>query len=294
MMLRNLCNWVGCASVVAWVVAFWAMPLASGQSGAGEVAAALSEIPKELVTVNWGEELIEGGVTMVALGILSVAMVAFAIERFLSFRRDGFLPRALLAELEPSFRAGNSEALLASCARYPSTLGRAVAYAVNHRHLEPTLLMQNTGDVVAREIADQEQRATPFAVISALAPLLGLLGTMIGMIEAFKLVEVFGDEGGASLLAGSISKALITTAVGLILAIPSIALYHYFKGRLHAVSQRLEVELEEVFSQWFLRPVVGAGMLPGSGEPTSRASESTAVDEAQETFLEENRPFTEN
>ncbi|MGF1678487.1 MAG: MotA/TolQ/ExbB proton channel family protein [Candidatus Methylacidiphilales bacterium] len=210
-------------------------------------------VHKDLVTVNWGEELIEGGVTMLALGLLSVAMLAFAAERLIMFKTEKFVPPRLLPRLLPLFQEGEYDRILSECKTMPSTLARAVVYAVNHRHLQADMLMQNTSDVVAREMCDQEERCMPFSVIAALAPLLGLLGTMIGMIEAFKLVEVFGDEGGASLLAGSISKALITTAVGLILAIPSIALYYYFKNRLHKVTQKLEIDLEELFSQWFLK-----------------------------------------
>lgn len=210
-------------------------------------------VPKDLVTVNWGEELMEGGVTMIALGLLSVAMLAFAVERLLFFKPDRFVPMGFVQRMFPLFAVADYDQILAMCRSRPSTLSRAITYAVHHRHLQADMLMQNTSDVVAREMSDQEERCMPFSVIAALAPLLGLLGTMIGMIEAFKLVEVFGDEGGASLLAGSISKALITTAVGLILAIPSIGLYYYFKNRLHHITQRLEADLEELFSQWFLR-----------------------------------------
>ena len=75
---------------------------------------------------------------------------------------------------------------------------------------------------------------------------------MIGMIESFKLVEIYGDEGGASMLAGSISKALITTAVGLIIAIPSLGVYHALKYRLNYMGDILEEELEALLNAWLL------------------------------------------
>jgi len=205
-------------------------------------------------TVNWGEELAEGGVTMLFLGGLSVLMLAFAAERLIVLRRRRFVPAKLTAEVKPLFLARRYDAVLERCEASRSTLGRVIAYMTEHRDADPMLLAQSAGDLGARELTDQEARNAPFAVIAALAPLLGLLGTMIGMIEAFKLVEVFGDEGGASLLAGSISKALITTAVGLILAIPAIALYHIFKHRLHVLTQRLEAEVDSLFSAWFVLP----------------------------------------
>jgi len=167
--------------------------------------------------------------------------------------------------------------VLDRCRKSDSTLGRVVAYMTEHRVADPMLLAQSAGDLGARELADQEARNVPFAVIAALAPLLGLLGTMIGMIEAFKLVEVFGDEGGASMLAGSISKALITTAVGLILAIPAITLYHYFKHRLHVVTQRLEAEVDHLFSTWFVLP---QDKQPPASEPKRPAAEPAATKKA--------------
>jgi biopolymer transport protein ExbB len=87
------------------------------------------------------------------------------------------------------------------------------------------------------------------AVIAALSPLLGLLGTMIGMIEAFELVAIYGDEGGASMLAGSIAKALITTAAGLIIAIPAIAAYNYFKHRVNKLTMKLENDVESILDK---------------------------------------------
>ena len=70
--------------------------------------------------------------------------------------------------------------------------------------------------------------------------------------KSFKLVEIYGDEGGASMLAGSISKALITTAIGLIIAIPTLGIYHVVKYRLNCLSDLLEEELEALLNAWLL------------------------------------------
>ncbi|MEX2382474.1 MAG: MotA/TolQ/ExbB proton channel family protein [Opitutales bacterium] len=207
----------------------------------------------ELVRVNWGEEMAEGGFTMLFLGLLSVAMLTFVIERSIHLKKKKFIPEGLPKQVFDLSVEGDYDKILDVCAKKPSTFAGIVTYLIDHHKVDPQLLSQNVGDLAARDIIDQEQRTVPLAVIASLAPLLGLLGTMIGMIEAFKLVEVFGDEGGASMLAGSISKALITTAVGLILAIPSIAAYHYFKHRLHMISREIEIETEKLISAWFLR-----------------------------------------
>ena len=107
-------------------------------------------------------------------------------------------------------------------------------------------------------------------VITAILPLLGLLGTMIGMIESFKLVELYGDEGGASMLAGAISKALVTTAMGLIIAIPSLIIYHFFKARIGGLGNKLEEEIEILINAWFLKQNPDQDY----GEPTNREPSS--------------------
>jgi len=247
---------------------------APADAGAEAPTEIVVEDTMQLVSVDWVQELMEGGATMVFLGLLSVALLAFAAERLITMRIGRFIPPGLADRVRPLFLKREYDAVLRELEKHPSMLSRVIAYMVNHRDADPQLVAQTAGDVGAREIADQEQRTVPFAVIAALAPLLGLLGTMIGMIEAFKLVEVFGDEGGASMLAGSISKALITTAVGLILAIPAIALYHYFKHRVHQIAQQLEATTESLYSDWFVRPATGVnrdGEAKGRTPPRDRA-----------------------
>src|SRR5690606_29994919 len=131
----------------------------------------------------------------------------------------------------PLFAERRYDEIRAECEKQPSAMSEIILHCVDFRSTNFDLIQSGVADIGGRVIVDQEEKCTPLTVIAGVAPLLGLLGTMIGMIEAFKLVEVFGDEGGASLLAGSISKALITTAVGLILAIPAVLGYHWARRR---------------------------------------------------------------
>jgi biopolymer transport protein ExbB len=217
-------------------------------------ASSLIEDPlgSELVQVDWFEEMLEGGVTMVVLGILSVALVAFLLERLLTLRANKFAPRALIDKVKPLFHEEKFDDIRKACDAHPSPAADIIRHCVDYRDTDFELLQTTTSDIGARVVVDQEERCQPLSVIAGVAPLLGLLGTMIGMIESFKLVEVFGDEGGASLLAGSISKALITTAVGLILAIPAVLGYHWSRRRVHHIATALEVESEALLKSWFL------------------------------------------
>ena len=107
-----------------------------------------------------------------------------------------------------------------------------------------------------------------FALLVALVPMLliGLLGTVVGMIEAFGLVALYGDEGGASILSDSISKALITTAAGLIIAAPAIALYFIIKNRIMKLASLVEVEVENVITTLYLEGDSTDMNTPGSKE----------------------------
>ncbi len=218
----------------------------------GSVEEILDPRDNKLVEVDWIEEMLEGGLTMVCLGLLSVALGAFLLERFMTLRRKNFIPPGLLTKVRPLFAHRRYDEILAECAKRKSVMADIITQCVNFRATNFDIVAAGAADIGGRAVIDQEEKCAPLTVIAGVAPLLGLLGTMIGMIEAFKLVEVFGDEGGASLLAGSISKALITTAVGLILAIPAILGFHWARRRVHQVSNTIETETEDLLEIWFL------------------------------------------
>ena len=259
-------------------VAAFAPPLPASAQDAAELG--LSDSEQELVEVDWFEEMLEGGVTMLALGLLSVALVSFAIERLIRLRTRNMVPDGLLAELLPLFHDRQYAKIEKLCEQKPSALADIARFLVAHRKAEPQILLTAAGDLGVRQIVKQDQKCQPFAVIAGIAPLLGLLGTMIGMIESFKLVEVFGDEGGASLLAGSISKALITTAVGLILAIPALIAYHGFKQRSHRIGTQLEEATERLFNAWFLTPRPAAEPTPVARSSARSEAKSHAASDA--------------
>ncbi|MGF1634932.1 MAG: MotA/TolQ/ExbB proton channel family protein [Phycisphaerae bacterium] len=266
-------SWLTRLCTAAWLVAGAAgatlAPAAHGQDLEAPPADGFAA-EVDLVQVNWVEELASGGLTMVALAALSVAMVAFAVERAISVRRARFCPPGLVAAVLPMVQKRQYAKAVQWCGKKPSILSDVISHIITHRNNDMRVIADGAGDLAGREVADQQEKTYPLAVIAALAPLLGLLGTMIGMIEAFKLVEVFGDEGGASMLAGSISKALITTAVGLILAIPSLILFHFFRRRIHGHSIAMEREVDRLLNAMYLK-----------AEPLTDGPGATAAEAAQ-------------
>ena len=93
----------------------------------------------------------------------------------------------------------------------------------------------------------------PLAAVAGLSPLLGLFGTVLGMIESFEMVAIAGSMGDPALLASGISKALVTTAFGLFVAIPALAAYHVFKLRTNYLANVLDREVTDLSSRWLLK-----------------------------------------
>lgn len=203
--------------------------------------------------IDWFRELFKGGATGVVLFILLFVMITIALERLINLRRSRILPREFTRKILPLWREERFDDLADACRRNPSTLARMTEFVVEHRGAPPGLLIQGAADMGNRELMQEQKKAYGLAVIAGLAPLLGLLGTIIGMIESFKLVEIYGDDGGATILAGSISKALITTALGLIIAIPSLGLYHLFRFRIQSIGKELDEEMERLVNAWLLK-----------------------------------------
>lgn len=203
-------------------------------------------------SVSPAERLKQGGNTMIFLLALSVAALSFSLERLVRLRRGVVAPEGLTDQARTLWNQGKYDEILTLCERRPSTLATIIAAFVRHRHCTAQELSMLAGDLAGRDMRRHLQRAYPIAVVATLAPLLGLLGTVVGMIDAFEIVAIAGSLGDASLMAGAISKALVTTAGGLVIAIPALALYHFFKSRTQALTMQLEGDVHEVLTGWFM------------------------------------------
>ncbi len=221
--------------------------------------------------IDWFHEMTKGGATGLVLFALAFVMVTIALERLFNLRTGRVVPPDFTKQVLPLWSKGNFEELKSVCLKNPSTMGRMTSFLVEHRALPAELLIQGASDIGIRELLHEQKRSYGLAVIAGLAPLLGLLGTIIGMIESFKLVEIYGDEGGATILAGSISKALITTALGLIIAIPAMAMYHWFKYKIQVINKTLDEQMEVLINEWLLKSmqVSGASVAVSTKRSTS-------------------------
>jgi biopolymer transport protein ExbB len=201
---------------------------------------------------RWVGLLKEGGLTIPVLLLLSIVGIAFIIERLFQLRRSAIVPRDLVGRVRPLWAKGDYEGILKVCKQSQSTLGNVIAFIVEHRNSSVSDVSVSAGDVAARDLRRHLLRAYPLAVVGTLAPLLGLLGTVSGMVDAFGQIAIAG-LGDVSVLGGSISKALVTTLVGLVVAIPALFAYHFFKSRTNIFGVELEEEATELISDWMMK-----------------------------------------
>jgi biopolymer transport protein ExbB len=204
-------------------------------------------------TASWGDRLKQGGPTAVVQIGLSIFGAGFIFERFARLRRKNLVPDGLADQARQLWREGKFDELEKIAGANPSTLARVIAFIARNRQSPMVEVSEVCGDLVSRELAVQYQRAYPLGIVATLEPLLGLLGMILGMITTFETVAIAGSLGDASQLAGGISEALVTTGLGLAIAIPFLALYHYFKHRTASFGVLLEEQVTSLLSEWLMQ-----------------------------------------
>jgi biopolymer transport protein ExbB len=182
-----------------------------------------------------------GGWFMLPIIACSVVAVAIVLERFWTLQQKRVLPPNIAAqawgwvkdnELDPK----NLQALHQS-----SPLGQVLAAGLAHRYHTRDILKESIEDSGRHVVHELERYLNPLGTIAAISPLLGLLGTVSGMINSFTAITSQG-VGNPTVLAGGISEALITTAAGLIVAIPALIAYRHLRGRIDGLVIQIEKE----------------------------------------------------
>jgi biopolymer transport protein ExbB len=187
-------------------------------------------------------ELIKaGGWLMLPLMACSIAASAIVVERALALRRSRILPQHLVAQVWHQLKSRQLKPDQLKTLREGSPLGRILAAGLTTMNQPREVMMESIEDVGRHEAHNLERFLNTLGTIAAASPLIGLLGTVFGMIEVFNVISVEG-LGKAGALAGGISQALITTAAGLLVAIPSLIGYRYFRRRVDTLVIEMEQE----------------------------------------------------
>ena len=185
------------------------------------------------------EIIYAGGWLMAPIILCSVLALAIIAERTWALRRSNVVPPGVGQQVEDWAARHELDRRHIDQLRSGSAMGRVLAAALVNRHRSRDLIKEAVEDTGRHVVHELERFLNTLGTIAGISPLLGLLGTVIGMIKVFSAILVHG-VGDATQLAGGISEALITTAAGLTVAIPSFFFYRYFKGRVTAYVVSME------------------------------------------------------
>ncbi len=181
----------------------------------------------------------KGGILMIPLAVCSLIAIAVGAERLIVLRRPRIIPAGIADRCDEAIRAGRSADEFREAERSPA--GRLLAAGMEKLGHGTEVVERHIAAEGEHEVHVMHKRLRSLVVITALAPLLGLTGTIFGMIRAFQTVALSSEAlGKAELLARGIYEAMITTAAGLLVAMPTIVLYHYLAGRVEQMAHELD------------------------------------------------------
>jgi len=180
-----------------------------------------------------------GGWLMVPILLCSAVALAIVAERFWTLRPARLAPPNLMPEVRKWLQRGQPDREQLNTLRDHSPLGRILAAGLANAGHGREIMKESIQEAATPVVHDLERFLNTLGSIAAITPLLGLLGTVIGMIDVFTAIMVHGT-GDAARLAGGISQALITTASGLTVAIPAIFFHRFFMRRVDEITLSLE------------------------------------------------------
>ncbi|MGE0623071.1 MAG: MotA/TolQ/ExbB proton channel family protein [Pseudomonadales bacterium] len=182
-----------------------------------------------------------GGWLMVPILLCSIVAAAICVERLWTLQRSRIVPRSLLSQIWSAIKTEDLDAQKLRELRANSPLGQVLAAGVANAKRGREVMKEAMEEAASQVCHDMERYLTSLGIIASISPLLGLLGTVVGMIKVFSALMLEG-AGNANVLAGGISQALITTAAGLSVAIPALMFHRYFLRRIDELVVTMEQE----------------------------------------------------
>ncbi len=216
-----------------------------------------------------------GGWPMVPLLLLGVLALAIVLERFWSLRRNEVLPPGLGQDVRNWAARGKLDPAHLQTLRANSPLGALLAAALDARNRPRDQIRERIEDTGRFLVHRMERFLNALGTIASAGPLLGLLGTVVGMIQMFMGILDHG-VGDVNQLAGGIGKALVCTATGMIVAIPALMFHRYFKGRINGYVIEMEQEASALLDALDGRPSVLATAARAAGQATAPTAPSPA------------------
>jgi biopolymer transport protein ExbB len=241
--------------------------------------------------MNFLELFLKGGIVMWPILLCSLVAVAIIIERFIVLQRSNVDPKHLMAKIRSSLSRNDVIGAVNACAGVNAPVAHIlkagiVKYAQGHTSVKDAIELAGK-----EQVFNLEKRLGLLANIAGLAPMLGFLGTVTGMISAFQVIERLGGNVNPSNLAGGIWEAMITTAFGLIVGIPALGFYNYFVGRVAKFVFQIEQSVEEFLD--FVQSGEATDQTPPSRQPSPARGEHGKKSGAMRTIFSEEDEFFE-
>ncbi len=187
------------------------------------------------------ELMVSGGWVMLPILLCSILAFTIVVERFWALREQKVAPKNLVQQILKlhSQNRINNDAI--EKLHDNSPLGHILAAGLRNMHYDREIMKESIEEAGHQVVLELERYLNTLGTVAAITPLLGLLGTVIGMIKVFAVITSLG-VGDPKVLADGISEALLTTAAGLSVAIPSLMFYRYFSGRVDELLLKMEAQ----------------------------------------------------
>jgi len=199
------------------------------------------------------ELLAAGGPVLILLILLSIYSWALILERFFKFRKNINMSRKLIEFCRHPIHSENYEKVQDACTKEltkDTSASRVIMSILLQRDRSKAELKERATSVIEWEITKLQRKLTILGTLGSITPFIGLFGTVIGVIHAFKdLAAATATAGGASIVAAGIAEALINTAAGLFVAIPAVIAFNYFLSKTNYFGKELENIADEMIFQ---------------------------------------------
>lgn len=193
-------------------------------------------------------ELFQGSITMVVLLVCSIITLAFALERTIYFKRHASSAPKFMKKIGPKIASGDMRSVANSCKDGKSAVERVMLQGVKNVEMARDQLSQRLTTAIELEQVEMERFLNVLGTMSNIAPLLGLFGTVVGIIRAFAAIARTGS-GGSAVVAMGVAEALMTTAAGIVVAVIATVFYNTFVRMIRSRVAQLEDAREEFFAQ---------------------------------------------
>ncbi|MBN1519389.1 MAG: MotA/TolQ/ExbB proton channel family protein [Spirochaetales bacterium] len=190
--------------------------------------------------------IVKGGVILWIIMGLALVAAAVIIERLLYFRRIGTDEDKLFARVKGAVQKGYYDEALSICDNNESPLSGLIKVGIDNRNQPELAQKELLKEAANQEVPRLEKHVSTLGTIAHVAPLLGLLGTVTGTMQAFGVLGNFGSVADPSILAKGVSEALITTAGGIIVAVPAVMFYNYLVGKINLILIRMESQVNSL------------------------------------------------